>query len=204
MSTNLDLSQILSAAIFSAEKHQGQVRKGEDQLPYITHPLAVAKAIWEIGKVSDSQILIAAILHDTIEDTTTTKSELEECFGKDILEIVLDVTDDKSLEKLERKRLQVVHAATLSYPARIIKLGDKMVNCCDILLSPPKDWDLNRRREYIQWGADVVNQIRGTNKGLETAFDEMLTRAELELSFKVKSIDSIKDRLWGLNSLTDH
>lgn len=197
MNAELDLGRILEAAIFATQKHQGQVRKGEQGLPYITHPIAVAKAIWEIGGVKDNDILVAAILHDTIEDTQTTKNEIKERFGEEILTIVLEVTDDKKLEKLERKRLQVLHAATLSYPAKIIKLGDKLINCCDILLSPPNGWDLERRRDYIQWGADVVSRIRGTNQALEQAFDEMLVQAEGELAYKIEPFDSINDRPWG-------
>lgn len=197
MNAELDLGRILEAAIFATQKHQGQVRKGEQGLPYITHPIAVAKAIWEIGGVKDNDILVAAILHDTIEDTQTTKNEIKERFGEDVLSIVLEVTDDKKLEKMERKRLQVLHAATLSYPAKIIKLGDKLINCCDILLSPPNGWDLERRRDYIQWGADVVSRIRGTNQALEQAFDEMLAQAEGELAYKIEPFDSINDRPWG-------
>ena len=197
MNTEIDLGRILEAAIFATQKHDGQVRKGEDRLPYITHPLTVAKAIWEIGEVYDNQILIAAILHDTIEDTQTTKSELRARFGEEILTIVLEVTDDKTLKKMVRKRLQVLHADSLSYPARIVKLADKLVNCSDILEAPPENWDVNRRRDYIQWGADVVSQMRGTNQALENAFDEMLTQAEHKLAYKIKSSDTINDRPWG-------
>jgi guanosine-3',5'-bis(diphosphate) 3'-pyrophosphohydrolase len=197
MNTELDLGRILEAAIFATQKHQGQVRKGEEGLPYITHPISVAKVIWEIGGVKDNDILVAAILHDTIEDTQTTKNEIKERFGEEILSIVLEVTDDKKLEKIERKRRQVLHAATLSYPAKIIKLGDKLINCGDILLSPPNGWDLERRRDYIQWGADVVSRIRGTNQALEQAFDEMLAQAEGELAYKIKSFNTISERPWG-------
>lgn len=196
MNSQFDLSQILDAAIFATQKHQGQVRKGEEGLPYITHPLAVAKVISQIGGVKDNQILIAAILHDTIEDTPTTRMELKEHFGEDTLAIVLELTDDKSLDKVVRKRLQVLHAKTLSYPARVIKLADKLINCSDILQSPPKGWDIERCREYVQWAADVVCQIRGTNQGLEHAFDEMLAQAEVQLDYKIASSESISDRPW--------
>ena len=166
-------------------------------MPYITHPLAVAQAIVEIGYVTDHTILTAAILHDTIEDTGTENEEISHRFGDEILNIVLEVTDDKSLPKIERKRLQIEHAPELSYPARLIKLGDKIDNCRDILCDPPENWPLERMQEYIQWSADVLAQIRNTNNALESAFDELVKEAENELDFKVKGFDSINERPWA-------
>lgn len=191
------LDRILGAAIFAARKHQGQVRKDERRSPYITHPLQVTQTLWDTGGVRDPKTLIAAILHDTIEDTTTTRDEVQETFGEEVLQIVLEVTDDKSLEKMARKRMQVVHAPKLSKPARLIKLGDKLVNCSDILENPPNNWTLARRRNYIQWGADVIAQIRGTNQSLEDAFDHVLVEAQKQLEFTIKPFKSINDRPWG-------
>lgn len=197
MSQEIALKKVLEAAIFAARKHQGQVRKDDRQSPYITHPLQVAQILWELGGVRDDQTLIAAILHDTIEDTSTTQAEIRKAFGEEVLKIVLEVTDDKSLEKMARKRMQVIHAPDLSKPARLIKLGDKLVNCRDILQNPPKDWTLERRREYIQWGADVVAQIRGTNAPLEKAFDRMLSEAQEQLNITIKSFTTVNNRPWG-------
>lgn len=201
MTPSPELNQILEAVIFAAIKHQGQVRKDESSSPYVTHPLMVAQTLWEVGGVRDKHTLIAAILHDTLEDTKTTSEEVSECFGEEVLAIVLEVTDDKSLEKMERKRLQVIHAPDLSKAAKIIKLGDKLVNCLDILYSPPKDWSLERRREYIQWGADVVAKIRGVNPALETAFDAMLREAEELLDYSVQPFHSVNQRPWGPNQV---
>jgi guanosine-3',5'-bis(diphosphate) 3'-pyrophosphohydrolase len=189
--------KILEAAIFAAERHQGQVRKDQRRSPYVTHPLTVAKTLVEIGGVRDTPTLVAAILHDTIEDTPTTKNDLRERFGEAVLGIIMEVTDDKRLPKMERKRLQVVHAPALSLPARLVKFGDKLVNCRDILHSPPKGWDLTRRREYIQWAADVLAQVRGTNAPLEDAFTAMLAEAEAELDFKIQPFDTIQERPWA-------
>ena len=197
MTDGTQVDQVLAAAVFSADKHQGQVRKDFQGSPYITHPLTVAKVLWEIGGVRETHTLVAAILHDTLEDTRTTPSEIRELFGEDILSIVTEVSDNKSLEKLERKRLQVIHASELSLPAKLIKLGDKLVNCRDILISPPRDWDINRRREYIQWAADVLAQIRGTNAPLEDAFDSMAADAENQLKFKIKPFESVNQRPWA-------
>lgn len=197
MHHEIALDRVMEAAIFAAQKHQGQVRKDDRRSPYITHPLQVAQILWEVGGVRDPQTLIAAILHDTIEDTHTTHAEISKAFGDQVLKIILEVSDDKSLEKMTRKRLQVEHAPALSKAARLIKLGDKLVNCCDILEHPPSDWDLTRRRNYIQWGADVIAQIRGTNQALEAAFDHMLAEAEAQLNFTVQPFKSVGNRPWG-------
>jgi len=191
------LDAILDAAIFAAEKHQGQVRKDEGASPYVTHPLTVAREVFTTGKVSDLTVLIAAILHDTLEDTPTIDEEISTHFGDEVLSIVREVTDDKSLNKALRKRLQVIHAPELSHPARIIKLADKLVNCRDILFTPPKNWNIDRRRDYIQWGADVIAQIRGTNPGLEDAFDRMLSEAETRFDFHIEPFSTVHNRPWG-------
>ena len=193
------VEQLFNAAIFAAKKHQGQVRKDQRGSPYVTHPLIVAKTLWGIGGVRDSTTLVAAILHDTLEDTRTTPEEIQERFGGVVLAVVLEVTDDKSLEKIDRKRLQVVHAPELSLPAKLIKLGDKLTNCRDILESPPSDWPLQRRQHYIQWAADVIAKIRGVNPPLENAFDQMLIEAETQLQFSIQPFSSVDQRPWAPN-----
>lgn len=197
MESSSNLSLLFNAILFAAKKHEGQIRKDAQGSPYFTHPILVAQALLEIGGVTDTSTLVAAILHDTIEDTKTTQSEIRDAFGEEILQIVLEVTDDKSLEKMERKRLQVIHAPYISDKAKAIKLGDKLINCRDILNSPPKNWTLARRREYIQWAADVVEHLRNTNTPLEQAFDQMLAEAEVELDFQIKPYASINRRPWA-------
>lgn len=189
--------QLFEAAIFAAEKHQGQVRKDQLGSPYITHPLTVIKVLWEVGGIRDRITLVAALLHDTLENTRTTREEIRERFGDDVLAIVLEVTDNKSLEKMERKRLQVLHAPELSLPAKLIKLADKLVNCRDVLESPPRDWPLQRRQQYIQWAADVIAKIRGANPPLENAFDLMLTEAEDRLQFSIQPFSTVNQRPWA-------
>lgn len=197
MSQKMGLEHIFEAAIFAAFKHNGQVRKGKNKSPYITHPLLVAKAVHQVGGVSDILILTAAVLHDTIEDTKTTDAEISERFGEHVLTLVRELTDDKSLPKAVRKRLQVVHAPHLSQAAKIIKLADKLINCRDILKSPPKKWNLKRRQEYMQWAADVVAQMRGANANLEEAFDEVLSDAEQTLNFVIEPFDTVHQRPWA-------
>ncbi len=170
------INLLLQAASFSAKKHRFQTRKGAEAEPYINHPLEVANILAAIGGVDDAEILAAAILHDTIEDTETTADEITGLFGERVCAIVLEVTDDKSLPKQERKRLQIEHAPHLSGGAKLVKLADKISNITDVIENPPKDWSAERRAEYVCWGEKVVAGLRGVNSELERHFDEVVKR----------------------------
>lgn len=175
------INKLLEAASFAAQKHRDGRRKGSDAEPYINHPLEVANLLANVGGVSDVDILLAAVLHDTIEDTETTREELEDRFGKRVSEFVLEVTDDKNLPKQERKRLQIEHAPHLSAEAKQIKLADKISNIRDITNNPPHEWSLQRRREYIEWGESVATGLRGVNRPLENLFDQTVANARARL-----------------------
>lgn len=166
---------IIKALEFAARKHRDQRRKDVIASPYINHPIALANVLSNEGGVSDVNVLCAALLHDTVEDTETTAAELTEIFGKTISDIVLEVTDDKSLSKEERKRAQIEHAAHISDQAKLVKLADKISNLRDIVGSPPADWDVVRKNEYFNWAKKVVDQVRGTNAALEKIFDDIYT-----------------------------
>jgi guanosine-3',5'-bis(diphosphate) 3'-pyrophosphohydrolase len=167
---------IVRAAAFAAEKHRHQRRKDRDASPYINHPIALADVLANEGGISDSDVLAAALLHDTIEDTKTSAAELESHFGAKIKNIVLEVTDDKSLAKDERKRRQIEHARDISPEAKLVKLADKICNLRDILASPPADWPADRKMAYFDWAAQVIGNIRGIHPGLETVFDGLYAR----------------------------
>jgi len=177
MTTSGDIARtILEAAAFAAEKHRGQRRKDASASPYINHPLEVASLIAGEGGVSDPVVLCAALLHDTIEDTQTTREELVEAFGLEVADVVREVTDDKALPKEERKRLQISHAAKASPRAKVVKLADKICNLRDILDHPPATWSAERKAEYFDWATRVVAGLRGTNPRLEAIFDALVAR----------------------------
>ena len=167
---NTDIALILNATAFAADKHRNQRRKDAEASPYINHPVALANLLAQAG-VGETTVLAAALLHDTIEDTDATPEELAGTFGGEIAAIVLEVTDDKSLPKAERKRLQIEHAAHLSTPAKLVKLADKICNLRDVSDSPPQDWSLERKREYFDWARQVVDRLRGAHSRLEQLFD---------------------------------
>ncbi len=173
---------LLRALRFAAHQHRQQRRKDVDETPYIKHPIEVAEVLASDGGVTDEVLLSAAVLHDTVEDTGTTLDDLRARFGDEVAGLVHEVTDDKSLPKAERKRLQVVHAATASPRARQLKIADKICNLRDITEAPPDGWSIERRREYIAWSAAVVANCRGLNPALEAAFDAERARAEENLA----------------------
>jgi guanosine-3',5'-bis(diphosphate) 3'-pyrophosphohydrolase len=176
------IDRILRAVKFSADQHRYQRRKGADATPYINHPIEVAETLCRVGSVDDVDILIAAILHDTIEDTGATGEQIEVMFGARVRGFVEEVTDDKSLPKKERKQKQVEHAPHLSDGAKQIKLCDKSSNIKEIMNDPPADWSLTRKLEYLDWGERVVAGLRGVNKNLEDYFDEILKQSRKKLT----------------------
>ncbi|MER2514739.1 MAG: HD domain-containing protein [Nitrosomonas ureae] len=166
------MNRLLSAIAFAAHKHRDQRRKDLVASPYINHPIGLANLLANEAGIEDERILIAAILHDTIEDTETTEQELIRDFGKEVADIVMEVTDDKSLSKAERKQLQIKHAANLSRWASVVKLADKICNLRDIASSPPADWSLERKQEYFDWAKSVINALHGVHPVLGDLFDE--------------------------------
>lgn len=161
---------------FAAYKHRAQRRKDKDASPYINHPIALADVLANEGGVVDPVTLGAALLHDTIEDTKTTYAELRRAFGKEIADVVLEVTDDKKLEKSVRKELQVARAPHLSRRAKLVKLADKICNLRDIASNPPATWSRARKRAYYEWAKRVIDGLRGAHPGLERAFDRAYAR----------------------------
>ncbi|MCU7924353.1 MAG: HD domain-containing protein [Candidatus Thiodiazotropha sp. (ex Dulcina madagascariensis)] len=165
------LQQLMRTLAFAARKHRDQRRKDIEASPYINHPITLADILVNEGGVTDRETLIAALLHDTIEDTDTTAEEIASEFGLVIAGLVMEVSDDGSLSKLERKELQIRHAPDLSHKARLVKLADKIANLRDIDQSPPADWSLQRKQAYFDWAKAVIDGLRGTHEGLEAIFD---------------------------------
>lgn len=173
---SMSLPVIIRATAFAAEKHRKQRRKDAEASPYINHPIALVDVLVNEAAVEDTIVLTAALLHDTIEDTATTAAELEVVFGPETAGVVLEVTDDKTLPKAERKRAQVEHAAGLSQAAKLVKLADKICNLRDMNAAPPAGWPLERRREYFDWAKQVIDGLRGAHAQLEALFDAEYAR----------------------------
>lgn len=170
MNSPSDLSRLIKAIAFAAEKHRNQRRKDIDASPYINHPIALASLLNTVGHVEDVAVLQAAILHDTVEDTDTSYSELVEQFGSRVADIVMEVTDDRSLEKAQRKQMQIDKAPHASPEATLVKLADKTCNLRDVAASPPAHWPIERRREYFDWAKKVVDGLPASDGPMLEAF----------------------------------
>lgn len=175
------IARVIDALQFAAAAHREQRRK--DRItPYINHPIELVWVLSVESGVDDADVLVAAALHDYLEDCCGRpgqpsleqgRHQLRRRFGERVLACVEALNDDKSLEKDERKRLQVEHAATLGPDARLVKLADKVANLRDIIASPPDGWSIERKRDYFEWCKAVVDRIRGTHPRLEALFDEV-------------------------------
>jgi guanosine-3',5'-bis(diphosphate) 3'-pyrophosphohydrolase len=186
LETRLDAGRVipalLDATMFAADKHRGQKRKDAIKTPYINHPIMVVNLMANVGGITDLEALQAGMLHDTVEDTPATDEEIEAHFGRTVRNLVMEVTDDKSLPKEERKRLQVEHAAQLSPRAKIIKLADKIANLQDLVASPPAGWNTERRLQYVNWSDRVAAGCIGYNSDLETLYRQAASLAASAIS----------------------
>ena len=176
---------VLRAADAAARWHVHQRRKGSAQEPYINHLLEVASLVAEATHGKDPDLVIAALLHDAIEDQEVPCELIEREFGKRVAEVVSQITDDKTLPKENRKEIQVKTAGKKTDDAKIIKLADKTSNLRAITFSPAPNWSVKRRLEYIGWARDVVKGLRGVSPWLEQQFDN--AAAEAESSIAVRS-----------------
>jgi len=172
---------VLKAADAAARWHVHQRRKGAAKEPYINHLLEVATLVAEATGGKDPNLVIAALLHDAIEDCEVPAQLIAETFGSDVADLVVEVTDDKTLEKGERKKRQVDGAPKKTDRAKLLKLADKTSNLRALVLSPAPDWSVRRRIEYIEWARKVAQGLRGVHADLERQFDEAARAAERSL-----------------------
>jgi (p)ppGpp synthase/HD superfamily hydrolase len=178
-STTTDMSLLIKAINFAAQKHTLQRRKDQDQSPYINHPIAVLNHL-SSASITDVNVLCGGILHDTIEDTETTKEELQKEFGDKILNIVLECSDDKLLNKIKRKQLQIEHASNVSYEAKLVKLADKYDNLSGLLNNPPSKWTQEEIYGYGVWCYAVYLKLKGTNDILEEKLLDVFKKMNID------------------------
>ena len=165
---NFDTERLILAIIYGAEKHHGQTRKDAEATPYIIHPLQVCNNLWEIGHIRNPNILISAILHDTLEDTSATENEIQKFFGSRVCETIKEVTNDPNLATDENKQRQIDHVPLMSQDARLVKLADRLANIVD-LRAPPPSWNAEKIEGYFTWGQKLLTALKGTNAYLEAA-----------------------------------
>jgi len=176
-------ANVIQALEFAARRHRGQFRKGIKKSAYINHPIQVMSVLVR-HQEHDSNLLKAAALHDVIEDTAKNPEEIQTLsqtieweFGEEVLKVVHEVSDDKNLPFLERKRLQIVNTPELSQRAKKIKIADKTCNIMDMMDDPPVNWSTDRKLEYLRWAEQVIEGARGSNPALEAFFDQTRKKA---------------------------
>ena len=174
-----DLVLLARAADYAARQHVAQRRKGDAAEPYINHLTEVAALLAEATGGADVVLLMGGLLHDTLEDTDATYEDLVQHFGSDAATLVAEVTDDKSLRKDERKRLQIEKTGLKSRRAKLLKLADKTSNLRSLVRSPPSGWSEERLRDYVVWADAVIRSCRGLNAQLEAGFDIAYQEARL-------------------------
>lgn len=168
---DFDIQSLLKATVFSAILHEGQSRKDAELTPYIIHPIGVSKILWQEGKIRNTNVLVAALLHDTLEDTSATEEEIEKQFGKNVLNTVLELTNNPLLSTEENKKRQIDNAPSLSPSAKLVKLADRLYNIRDLKNLPPS-WGQEKKRAYLNWGSKLLEALRGTNAAMEKALEK--------------------------------
>ena len=175
------LRLVSEAADFAARRHSGQQRKGRGSEPYVNHLAEVAKLLSIAADGTDAELVAAGWLHDTIEDTATTREELAQKFGDRVAALVVEVTDDMTLPKQERRRKQIVDASRKSPGAKLIKIADKISNIRARILPQPNQDERDDLIDYVNWAEKVVAGCRGVNAVLDRKFDETVTLARSTL-----------------------
>lgn len=181
-----ELQRLSEAVQYAAEQHRDQRRKNKSKAPYINHPIEVMTLVSK--ETQDVEVLMAAVLHDVIEDTKATKEDIESRFGKRVASIVMEVTDDKSLPKVERKKRQITHALEISPAAKLVKMADKYSNIKDLLQDPPTFWSQDEIRGYFIWCHAVCKNLYNSyDPSLEsplcTSLRSLFAHASIEVTF---------------------
>ena len=175
------LRLVSEAAEFAARRHNGMARKGRGNEPYINHLAEVANLLSAATDGTDAELVAAGWLHDTIEDTGTTREELARKFSERVASLVVECTDDMNLPKAERRRLQIVNASHKSPSARLIKIADKISNIGARILPDPSAEERADLVDYTDWAEQVVAGCRGGNDWLDDTFDKIVAKARNSL-----------------------
>ncbi|BAR55899.1 (p)ppGpp synthase/HD superfamily hydrolase [Bradyrhizobium diazoefficiens] len=172
---------ISEAAELAARRHNGMARKGRGNEPYVNHLAEVANLLARATDGADAELVAAGWLHDTIEDTETTREELAQKFSERIASLVVECTDDMKLPKAERRRRQVVDAPKKSAGAKLIKIADKISNVGARIHAAPTTEERDDLADYTGWAEQVVAGCRGGNPWLDQKFDDAVRTARASL-----------------------
>jgi (p)ppGpp synthase/HD superfamily hydrolase len=175
------LRLVSEAADFAARRHSGMARKGRGNEPYVNHLAEVANLLAIATDGTDAELVAAGWLHDTIEDTETTREELAQNFSKRVAALVVEVTDDMTLPKDQRRQQQIIDAPNKSSGAKLIKIADKISNIRARIPPQPSQDERDDLIDYVAWAEKVVGGCRGVNPVLDRMFDETAKQARSTL-----------------------
>ena len=183
-----EVRRLTKALAFAAEAHRNQRRKGASQEPYINHLIEVVDLVASV-EGGDMDVLIAALLHDVLEDTRTGYDELAAAFGERVARIVQENSDDMTLPKPERRRVRLAGISKKSREARLVKFADIISNLRAIAVSPPAGWSNDRRLGYLDSCRNLVDAGRGSNAEIERIFDD--TAKAVEQAIRTEGLGDI-------------
>jgi uncharacterized protein (UPF0147 family) len=189
---NADLRRLTKALLFAAEAHRNQRRKGAAQEPYLNHLVEVLDLLVQATDGTDTDMLIAAILHDVVEDTSASYEDVAKNFGERVAEIVRENSDDMTLPKAERRRARIAGMPLKSREARLVKMADVISNLRAIAVSPPAGWPADRKFGYLEGCRQLIDAGRGTDAAIERTFDQ--TAADVERTIRDEAPFSIDGR----------
>jgi (p)ppGpp synthase/HD superfamily hydrolase len=172
---------VSEAAECAAHRHTGMRRKGRGNEPYINHLAEVVNLLATATDGADAELVAAGWLHDTIEDTDTTREELAEKFGERVASLVAEVTDDMTLPKDQRRQRQIEDAPSKSPGAKLIKIADKISNIRARIAPQPSREQRDDLADYVAWAEKVAAGCRGVNPTLDRIFDETVKLARSSL-----------------------
>ncbi len=195
------VTDMTRALTFAAEAHANQRRKGAAQEPYLNHLVEVMDLVAQATGGKDIELLIAALLHDVVEDTVVTQQQLAETFGDRVARIVNENSDDMSLPKDERRRQRIAGMAKKSVDARVVKIADVISNLRAMATSPPAGWTADRKLGYLEGCRQLVSAGRGANSSLEAVFDD--TAADTEQAIREESEGEVDEQLSDVRELEE-
>ena len=170
----MSVERVARAYDMAARAHAGQTRKGRMGIAYLNHPVEVARMVAGAGASEDT--VIAAVLHDVVEDGDVSLGDVEAAFGPEVTTLVGALTDDPAwddLSSVERKRLQAARMPDAPPEARLIKIADQTSNLHD-LGREPDAWAPRAAEDYAAASSAVVDACRGVSADLEAGFDAAL------------------------------
>lgn len=194
-----DLQAITYACKRASEWHKKQIRKDSDKTPYINHPIDVAEFLTFTG-ITDRDVIIAAYLHDVVEDTEGTYEDIRTLFGDNVAKIVKECSDDKDLHKIKRKEEQIKHASHISDSAKLVKAADKYSNIRGLLETPPALWSKDEIIGYVHWGLAVCRKISGVNSNVDSALNELFQKHNIDIEMSEKDLE---DRIANYYKIID-